>query len=106
MKGKQTPVKKNQVPQNSYLFGSRITELIGKDNWKNLFAPVDISSLVFFRILFGMIMFFEVSRYFSRNWFHKLWIEPIHHFTYFPFHFLKPFHLLFSFFLHIYSFLA
>lgn len=91
MKGKQTPVKKNQVPQNSFLFGSRITELIGKNNWKNLFAPVDISSLVFFRILFGMIMFFEVSRYFSRNWIHKIWIEPIHHFTYFPFDFFKPF---------------
>ena len=33
-----------------------------------LFKPVDISFLVFFRILFGGIMLWEVYRYFTHGW--------------------------------------
>ena len=33
-----------------------------------LFKPVDISFLVFFRILFGGIMLWEVYRYFTYGW--------------------------------------
>ena len=33
-----------------------------------LFEPVDISFLVFFRILFGGIMLWEVYRYFTYGW--------------------------------------
>jgi hypothetical protein len=33
-----------------------------------LFKPVDISFLIFFRILFGGIMLWEVCRYFMHDW--------------------------------------
>jgi vitamin K-dependent gamma-carboxylase len=56
----------------------------------SLFAPVDIASLVVFRIAFGAIMFWEVLRYFSYGWIGKYWIEPAFHFTYPGFHWVKP----------------
>jgi len=37
-----------------------------------LFNPVDISFLVFFRILFGGIMLWEVYRYFTYDWITRL----------------------------------
>jgi hypothetical protein len=33
-----------------------------------LFAPVDIASLACFRIAFGALMAWEITRYFSRGW--------------------------------------
>lgn len=57
-------------------------------NWKqNLFQPVDNSFLVLFRILFGAIMFWEVTRYFRYGWIYRYWIEPYFNFSYAPFHF-------------------
>lgn len=67
-----------------------ITEWWGRGKWKNLFAPVDISTIVFYRILFGFIMLIEVIRYFEKGWIKSYWIDPKHHFTYWPFDFLKP----------------
>lgn len=57
-------------------------------NW--LFQPVFIYSLVAFRILFGLIMLWEVYRYFSHNWIYEYWIAPSFHFTYEGFHWVKP----------------
>ena len=87
---KHGSAKKTQPSAEKYLSMGTIGELWGHGNWKNLFAPVDISSLVFFRILFGLIMFYEVTRYFSHGWISRYWIEPKYHFTYWPFDFLKP----------------
>ena len=57
-------------------------------NWKqNLFQPVDNSYLVLFRILFGAIMFWEVTRYFRYGWISRYWIEPYFNFSYAPFNF-------------------
>lgn len=57
-------------------------------NWKqNLFQPVDNSFLVLFRILFGAIMFWEVTRYFRYGWIYRYWIEPYFNFSYAPFNF-------------------
>ena len=57
-------------------------------NWKqNLFQPVDNSFLVLFRILFGAIMFWEVTRYFRYGWINRYWIEPYFNFSYAPFNF-------------------
>ena len=39
-----------------------------------LFKPKDIVSLVIFRVAFGMIMFWEVLRYFEHDWIKKYWI--------------------------------
>ncbi|MHA7100691.1 HTTM domain-containing protein [Roseivirga pacifica] len=57
-------------------------------NWReNLFAPVDISSIILFRIAFGGIMLWEVTRYFKYNWIYRYWVEPAFNFSYGPFNF-------------------
>ena len=55
-----------------------------------LFEPVDISFLVFFRILFGGIMLWEVYRYFSYGWITRYYVEPALTFTYYGFDWVKP----------------
>ena len=55
-----------------------------------LFNPVDISFLVFFRILFGGILLWEVYRYFSNGWISRYYIEPAVTFPYYGFSWLKP----------------
>ena len=55
-----------------------------------LFKPKDIISLVIFRVAFGMIMLWEVLRYFENDWIKKYWIEPSFHFTYEGFDWVKP----------------
>ena len=47
-----------------------------------LFAPVDLASLVFFRAAFGLIMFWEVWRYFDNDWIRIYYIDPGFLFTY------------------------
>jgi len=55
-----------------------------------LFAPVDIASLVFFRIAFGLIMLWEVLRYFDNKWIKLLWMDTTFHFTYWGFDWVRP----------------
>jgi vitamin K-dependent gamma-carboxylase len=55
-----------------------------------LFKPVDISFLVFFRILFGGIMLWEVYRYFTYGWISRYYVEPAVNFTYYGFSWVKP----------------
>lgn len=55
-----------------------------------LFQPVDISFLVFFRILFGGIMLWEVYRYFTYGWISRYFLEPALTFTYYGFSWVKP----------------
>ena len=55
-----------------------------------LFKPVDISCLVFFRILFGGITLWEVYRYFTYGWIGRYYIEPAVNFTYYGFSWVKP----------------
>ncbi|MBA2623024.1 MAG: HTTM domain-containing protein [Chthoniobacterales bacterium] len=55
-----------------------------------LFAPVDNASLVFFRIAFGLLMLWEVSRYFRYGWIHPQWIEPQFLFKYYGFSWVRP----------------
>ena len=55
-----------------------------------LLQPVDISFLIFFRIVFGAIMLWEVYRYFSYNWISRYYIEPTVYFTYYGFTWVKP----------------
>ncbi len=55
-----------------------------------LFNPVDISFLVFFRILFGGIMLWEVYRYFTYGWITRYFVEPVITFTYYGFSWVKP----------------
>ncbi|HKG60779.1 MAG TPA: HTTM domain-containing protein [Pyrinomonadaceae bacterium] len=55
-----------------------------------LFEPVDISFLVFFRILFGGIMLWETYRYFTHGWITRYFVEPALTFTYYGFSWVKP----------------
>src|SRR3954451_5770063 len=55
-----------------------------------LFEPVDISFLVFFRVLFGGIMLWETYRYFTHGWISRYYVEPAVTFTYYGFSWVKP----------------
>ena len=47
--------------------------------------PIDIASLVYFRIIFGAILLWEVSRYFDHGWIARYWIRPDFQFSYLGF---------------------
>jgi vitamin K-dependent gamma-carboxylase len=57
---------------------------------RSAFAPVDIASLVFFRIAFGLLMACEVCRYFRNGWVFSHWIEPRILFKYYGFSWIHP----------------
>lgn len=54
-----------------------------------LFAPVDVMALVWFRIAFGLIVTWEVYRYFDRGWIDRYWVEPAVRFSYYGFGWLE-----------------
>ena len=58
--------------------------------FKRLFSLVDISTIVYFRIIFGLIMLVEVYRYFDKGWITKYFVTPEFHFTYYGFSWVKP----------------
>ena len=55
-----------------------------------LFHPVDIAFLVFFRVVLGAIMLWEVYRFFSSGWIRRYFIDPSFYFGYFGFDWVKP----------------
>lgn len=55
-----------------------------------LLEPVDNSFLIFFRVVFGAIMLWEVYRYFTHGWISRYYIEPTVYFTYYGFSWVKP----------------
>ena len=57
---------------------------------ERLWAPIDIASLVVFRIAFGLLMLWEVCRYFDAGWIKRYYIEPQFFFTYFGFDWVRP----------------
>lgn len=69
------------------LASGEIDEIWGRKKLSNLFAPLDIATLVLFRIMFGGIMLWEVTRYFKYDWISEYWIEPRYNFSYAPFNF-------------------
>ena len=46
--------------------------------------------LAVFRIFFGLLMFVSILRFCSKGWIHSLYIDPIFHFSYYGFEFVKP----------------
>ncbi|NNE28985.1 MAG: HTTM domain-containing protein, partial [Saprospiraceae bacterium] len=52
--------------------------------------PVDISSLVFFRIAFGFVMLWEVGRYLGKDWVERYFIDPDFYFTFQGFGWVSP----------------
>lgn len=43
---------------------------------------LDIAPLIVFRILFGLLMFISVLRFYVNGWIEKLYLEPTYHFKY------------------------
>lgn len=74
------PIRRPQSSSKSRL------DRLGQD----LCAPVDIASLVYFRIAFGLIMLWEVWRYFDHGWIGRYWIDPVMNFTYYGFDWVRP----------------
>jgi vitamin K-dependent gamma-carboxylase len=52
--------------------------------------PVDASSLAVFRICFGVISAWEVTRYFRAGWISEFWERPDFHFHYVGFGWVRP----------------
>ena len=57
---------------------------------QRLFAPVDITWLVFFRIAFGVTMLVEVCRFFQHGWISRNYSPEDFHFTYYGFEWVRP----------------
>lgn len=55
-----------------------------------LFAPIDIAILVYFRVAFGLLMLWEIWRYFDRGWIAASYIDPVFNFTYAGFSWVQP----------------
>ena len=55
-----------------------------------LFRPVDIASIVVFRIGFGALMVWEFMRYFQYGWIDRYYIDPQYHFSFFGFRWAQP----------------
>lgn len=51
----------------------------------HLFRPIPVAPLVYFRIVFGLIMIVEVSRYISFRWVDELYLDADFQFKYFGF---------------------
>ena len=52
--------------------------------------PTDVASLVMLRIVFGLLMFFEIVRYFHIGWVKDVYAKPEFHFQYEWFWWLRP----------------
>jgi vitamin K-dependent gamma-carboxylase-like protein len=68
----------------------RLSTLRQNAVWARLFVPVDIASLVCFRIVFGLILLWEVCRYFQYGWIRDYYIDPAFYFSYYGFDWVRP----------------
>src|SRR5215213_4023523 len=63
---------------------------VWSDLLRRFFAPVDIASLVFFRIAFGALMLGEATNWLLRGQIGAYYVQPQFHFTYLLFDWLRP----------------
>jgi len=52
-------------------YGLKMKKLINQFS-ERMFAPTDVASVVLFRVGFGLLMFWEVTRYFYFGWVEEL----------------------------------
>lgn len=57
---------------------------------ERLFAPVDIASLVYFRVAFGALLLWEVWNYYDNGWIESIWVDPVFTFSYLGFGWVHP----------------
>ncbi len=58
--------------------------------WSLPFEPVDVASLAFFRIAFGLLMLWETVHFFSNNLLGALFVEPAFLFKFYGFEWVQP----------------
>ena len=54
------------------------------------FTSIPKGSIVFFRVVFGLILFWEVCHYFDTDWIGSYFINPNFHFKYYGFSWVRP----------------
>ena len=60
-------------------------------SWRRfLEAPLDIASLVAYRIAFGLILAVEMLRYTGYGWVERDYVQPAFHFTFYGFEWVRP----------------
>jgi len=52
--------------------------------------PVDALPLAIFRIAFGLLMLYSTVRFMLRGWVREFYIDPVYHFTYLGFGWVRP----------------
>ena len=57
---------------------------------KRVDTPTDTASVVLLRIVFGLLMFWEMVRYYYNGWIRELYARPQFHFQYEWFQWLRP----------------
>jgi vitamin K-dependent gamma-carboxylase len=62
----------------------------GKRFVRRLFEPTDAASVGAFRVMFGLLMLWEVFRFFQHDWIRRYYIDPQVHFTYLFFEWVRP----------------
>ena len=84
------PTQEVQIAAPLAVASSGAKESLWQRLCEALFKPVDISFLVFFRIVFGGIMLWEAYRYFTNGWITRYFVEPALTFSYYGFGWVKP----------------
>ena len=57
---------------------------------QTLFTPIDAGSITVFRIGFGIIVLWDVWRYYTKGWVEKFYIQPDFYFKYYGFEWVQP----------------
>ena len=57
---------------------------------KRVDTPTDAASVVLLRIVFGLLMFWELVRYYYNGWIRELFVKPQFHFQYEWFQWVRP----------------
>ena len=57
---------------------------------KRVDTPTDAASVVLVRIVFGLLMFWEMTRYFYNGWIREFYVKPQFHFQYEWFQWRRP----------------
>lgn len=67
----------------------------------SLVRPVSIAPLVTFRVIFGVIMTFATIRFVALGWIEDHYTDPIFHFTYYGFSWVKPLPVFWMYVVHV-----
>lgn len=83
----QTLAEPNPLPGDK---ATGWTSSLTRHALSRLLKPVDIASIAYFRIAFGLIMLVEIWRFFDNRWISRYYIDPSFHFTYPGFDWVRP----------------